>query len=175
MMSRKTCTEPEPGEPRVTRCPFGRLALSFAKAFIGISFLLREPNARIHVAASLTVVAAGLLVRLGPVEWAILVVSIGVVLGLETLNTALEGYVDLAAPGRDEVAARAKDAAAGAVLLAAMASVVVAAVIFGPRLGELRAGLAAAWASRPVAVLAYLAVILTMLLSGVLWREKWPA
>jgi diacylglycerol kinase (ATP) len=154
--------------------PIGRLVTSFLKAFMGIGFLLREPNARIHIAASLTVVGAAILVRPTPVEWAIISLNIGVVLALETLNTALEGYVDLAAPGRDEVAGRAKDAAAGAVLLAAIASVFIAAFIFGPRLPELGAALSAAWAAHPLPVVAYLTITGAILLSGVLWRDKWP-
>jgi len=148
--------------------------VSFARAFTGIGFLLREPNVRIHVAAALTVFGAGWLVGLSPVEWALIVTNVGAVLSFETLNTALEGYVDLAAPGRDETAGRAKDAAAGAVLIAAGASVAVAAVIFGPRLGALPAALRGAWEGEPVATGAYLTVTLAFLVWGVFWREKWP-
>ena len=154
--------------------PIRRLVTSFLKAFVGIRYLLREPNARIHISASLTVIGAGLLVGVTPVEWAIIVLNVGVVLALETLNTALEGYVDLAAPGRHEVAGRAKDAAAGAVLLAAFASVLVAAFIFGPRLGQLGAALAVAWAAGPLLVSLYITLTGAVLLSGVLWRDKWP-
>lgn len=157
-----------------SRNPIARLIDSFFKAFLGIRYLLREPNARIHIAASLTVIGAGLLVGLSSVEWAIIVLNIGVVLALETLNTALEGYVDLAAPGRHEVAGRAKDAAAGAVLLAAIASLIVAFFIFGPRLGQLGAALAAVWATSPLIVALYFTLTAAVLLSGVLWRDKWP-
>jgi len=149
-----------------------RLATSFAKAFTGIGFLLREPNFRIHVAAALTVIGAGRLVGLDPAEWALVITNIGLVFALETLNTALEGYVDLAAPGRHEIAGRAKDAAAGAVLIVAIASVAVAVVVFGPRLEELPAALAAAWETAPAAVGAYAALILTFLAWGVFWRDK---
>jgi diacylglycerol kinase (ATP) len=160
---------------RPPRSSIGRIVLSFARAFIGIGFLLREPNARIHVAAALTVTGAGLLAALSRVEWAVVLASIGLVFALETLNTALEGYVDLAAPGRHETAGRAKDAAAGAVLLASFTSVGVAVILFGPRLGALREALGQAWTDHPLAVGLYIAVTLTFLLAGVLWRDKWPA
>ncbi len=127
------------------------------------------------MAAALAVGGAGYLVGLTPVEWGLVALSVGLVLALETLNTALEGYVDLAAPGRHETAARAKDAAAGAVLLASTATVVVAALVFGPRLPGLGRALGAVFAAHPVATVAYLAVTLTFLLAGVLWRDKWPA
>jgi diacylglycerol kinase len=147
---------------------------SFAKAFVGIGLLLREPNARIHVAATLAVTGAGRLLDLPALEWAIVIATIGLVLALETLNTALEVYVDLATPGRDEAAGRAKDAAAGAVLIASLAAVIVAAFILGPRLTTLGLRLGLAWASAPVGVGLYVTVTAVCLLSGIFWRGKWP-
>jgi len=152
-----------------------RLLRSFAKALVGVGLLLREPNARIHVAATLTVVGAGCLLHLGALQWAVIATNIGLVLVLETLNTALEGYVDLAAPGRHEMAARAKDAAAGAVLIASVLAVVVAGLIFLPRLDELRVAFGAVWSADPAGVVAYLAVAAAFLVAGVVWRGKWPA
>lgn len=152
-----------------------RLFTSFARAFAGVGLLLREPNARIHVAATLTALGVGYLLRLSRVEWAIVVMNIGLVVTFESLNTAMESYVDLAAPGRHEIARRAKDAAAGAVLIASVVSVGVAWIIFGPRLGEIWPALVAAWGQSPVLVSAYGAVTLAFLLAGVLWRDKWPA
>jgi len=151
-----------------------KLLTSFGKALLGVGLLLREPNARIHAAATLTVVGAGYLISLSRLEWAVVVTNIGLVLVLETLNTALESYVDLAAPGRNPAAARAKDAAAGAVLIASVIAVVVAALVFGPRLGELAGALAAAWTAHPVACALYLAVVFAFLAAGVGWRGKWP-
>ncbi len=152
-----------------------RLLRSFAKALVGVGLLLREPNARIHVAATLTVIGAGCLLHLSATHWAVIATNIGLVFVLETLNTALEGYVDLAAPGRHEMAARAKDAAAGAVLIASVLAVIVAGLIFWPRRGELRAALGAAWSSDPTGVAAYLTVTAAFLVAGVVWRGKWPA
>ncbi len=126
------------------------------------------------MAAALTVAGAGSLLEIPPVEWAIVIINIGLVLALETINTALEGYVDLAAPGRRDAAARAKDAAAGAVLIAAISSVVVAGVIFGPRLGELWSALGRAFGRAPLLFAAYVLVTLILLASGVLRRDKWP-
>jgi len=157
------------------RSSLGRFARSFAKAVGGIALMLREPNARIHVAALLTVAAFAFLGDLPPADWSVLVLTVGLVLALETLNTALEGYVDLAAPGRNDMAARAKDAGAGAVLIAAVASVVVAALVFIPRFDAVLAGLGAAWLENRAVVLAYAAVTLGLLLSGILYRDKWPS
>lgn len=149
-----------------------RLLQSFAKALIGVRLLLGEPNARIHVAATLTAVGAGWLLRLTPLEWAVVATNIGLVLVLEALNTAMESYVDLAAPGRHQFAARAKDAAAGAVLIASVLAVVVAALVFGPRLGELRAAFTGFASAHPFATAVYIAVTAAFLAAGVLWRGK---
>ncbi len=150
------------------------LVFSFSRAFAGVGFLLREPNARIHLAAASAVTGAGYLVGLSPLEWALVFTNFGLVFALEAINTALESYVDLAAPGWHAMAGRAKDAAAGAVLVASMATVVVAVFLFGPRWAELLAAFRVAWAAARFRVAAYLAVTLVFLLGGILWRGKWP-
>jgi diacylglycerol kinase (ATP) len=60
------------------------------------------------------------------------VLAAAVVLTTEAVNTAIELAVDLASPGYDAVAGRAKDVAAGAVLIAAFGAAVVGAIVFGP-------------------------------------------
>ena len=67
-------------------------------------------------------------------EWAVLLLTIALVLILEALNTAIENVVTLAMPGIDPRAKAAKDVSAAAVLVAAVAAIAVGAVIFGPRL-----------------------------------------
>jgi diacylglycerol kinase len=74
-------------------------------------------------------VAAGL----STVEWAVLTVTIALVIMTEGLNTGIELAVSLASPERRPEAKAAKDIAAGAVLVAAIASVGVGLALFGPR------------------------------------------
>jgi diacylglycerol kinase len=89
------------------------------------------------MAAGCVVVLAALLGLRGA-ELAVLVLTIGLVLVLEALNTALEALVDLVSPGYHPLAKVAKDVAAAAVLLAAITAVAVGLVVLGPRLAELR-------------------------------------
>lgn len=99
--------------------------------------LLRtQANARIHLAATIAVVACGFGGGLSRGEWCAIVLAIGLVWTAEALNTAIEAVVDLASPARHPLAGRAKDVAAGAVLCAAAAAAVIGALIFGPRLLE---------------------------------------
>jgi diacylglycerol kinase (ATP) len=119
----------------------GRLRRSFGAAFAGLGHLLcHEPNAQIHAALALVATALGLWLGLTPPEWALLMALFGLVLGLEALNTAVEGLADLAMPYRDPRVATIKDVAAGGVLIAALAALAAGLFLFGPRLWRLLAG-----------------------------------
>lgn len=108
-------------------------ARSFGHAFRGLAILLRsQHNARIHAGATILVVAAGVLFRISPAEWALIVLAMVCVWAAEALNTAIEFLVDLASPEPHPLAGKAKDVAAGAVLLAAIGSVIVGVLVFGP-------------------------------------------
>ena len=113
-----------------------RLA-SFGHALRGLKVLLRQPNARIHTLAGCAVVALGLWMKISPNEWLAVVLAIGLVMGAEALNTALELTVDLAQPEWHALARDAKDVAAAGVLICSLAAVVVGLVVFGPRLWAL--------------------------------------
>ena len=91
-------------------------------------------NFRVQLAIGAVAVVAGIWVRLERWEWGLLTITIGLVLGLEAINTAIEGAVALASPNVDPRAKVAKDAAAAGVLIAATASVAVGVIVFGARL-----------------------------------------
>lgn len=116
------------------------LLASFRYAWEGIDHAFRtQRNFRIHTVISAAVGAAGLLLRVGGTEWAVLILTIGLVFLAELFNTALEAVVDHVAPEFHALAKIAKDCAAGAVFVAALAAVGVGVAIFGPRvLGLMR-------------------------------------
>jgi diacylglycerol kinase len=69
------------------------------------------------------------------VSWLALTLSMGLVIGAELLNTAIEHVVDLTSGGEYHPAARkAKDTAAAAVLITAFAALAVGLIVFLPRL-----------------------------------------
>jgi diacylglycerol kinase (ATP) len=112
-----------------------RLIRSFSHAFAGISHSLRtQANLRIHLVAAIAVISAGLLLQISTVEWAILVVTIMIVMSAELFNTAIEAVVDRVGNEPHPLSKIAKDTAAGAVLIGAIGSVIVGLLIFGPRL-----------------------------------------
>ncbi len=111
---------------------------SFQHAFHGIGYTFRtQRNAQIHLAIALMIVIVGLEVGLPLAEWAILALTIGLVITAETLNTALEVAMDHLSPAIHPEVKIVKDVSAGAVLLAALTAVVVGLLILGPPLLQL--------------------------------------
>ena len=115
--------------------PSSDLLTSFKHAFSGVWYVVRtQRNARIHLTVALVVIALGLWLGLSYTEWAVIVLTIGLVLAAEAFNTVAEAAVDLATAERHPLAKIAKDVAAGAVLLMAITAVVVGLLILGPPL-----------------------------------------
>ena len=108
---------------------------SFRYAFAGIVLLFREEhNAQIHATITVLVVVAGVVLRVSPVEWAVLVICIGVVLAAEAFNSAIERIADYLTLERDDRIRDIKDLAAGAVLLCAIAAAIVGLIVFVPHI-----------------------------------------
>lgn len=77
----------------------------------------------------------GCLVDLSGLEWAIISLTVFLVLVAELFNTALERVIDLIVGDRyHPLAKTAKDVAAGAVFLAAVNAVIIGCIIFGSRI-----------------------------------------
>lgn len=115
---------------------------AFRFAFEGLAYLLRtQPHARIHLAMTVAVVAAGWWLHVSALAWAALVLAMGAVWAAEAFNTAVEAVVDLTTPRFHPLAKAAKDVAAAGVLLAAMAAAVVGLLVFlPPLLARLKGG-----------------------------------
>ena len=79
-------------------------------------------------------IVLGFVFGITPEQWLAVVICIGLVLGGECFNSALEAVVDLASPEYHDLAKAAKDMAAGAVMIFAAASFVVGCIIFVPYL-----------------------------------------
>jgi len=109
----------------------------FRFAFCGLWYALRtQRNTRIHLTIAAGVVGLGLWLGLSSTQWAVLTLTIGVVLVSEMLNTVAETLVDMVSPDYHPLAKVIKDVTAGAVLLAAITSVIVGLLVLGPPLWE---------------------------------------
>lgn len=113
------------------------MARSFANAFAGLWAVWRsQRNVRIEAGIALGVIVLGLVLRLPASDWAILILTIGLVLAAECFNSALEAVVDLVHPDYHALAKSSKDMSAGAVLLLSILSVIIGLLVLGPPLLE---------------------------------------
>jgi diacylglycerol kinase (ATP) len=107
---------------------------SLGHAVRGLGVLWGQPNAHFHALAACGVTGLGLWLRISTGEWLAVILAMGLVIGAEALNTALEFAVDLAQPEWHELARDAKDVAAAGVLACSLSAAVVGALVFGPKL-----------------------------------------
>ncbi len=110
------------------------LPSSFRYAWAGTSYAFRtQRNFRIHVAVGAIVLGLCVGLRLSRVEFAVMSLTVGAVLAMELLNTAIEATVDLAIGQQYHVLAKiAKDCSAAAVLISALTAVFVGSAILLP-------------------------------------------
>ena len=114
---------------------FKKRIKSFGFAFTGLYELVKsEPNARIHLTATILAVLAGFLLRITNAEWCIISIAIALVWAAEAFNTVVEKLVDHLFPEYHETARIAKDISAGAVLVCAIAALICGLIIFLPKL-----------------------------------------
>lgn len=78
-------------------------------------------------------VFAGFYFHISHEEWLIQTLAIGLVLGIEGLNTAVEKVADFIHPEFHEKIGFIKDIAAGAVFFAAMTAIAVGLIIYVPK------------------------------------------
>jgi diacylglycerol kinase len=111
---------------------------SFVYAWHGLMYAVRtQRNARVHGFLATIAIILGVLLRISPVEWAMVFIAITLVFIAEMFNTVAEACVDLVTREYNPLARIAKDVAAGAVLLNAMLSVVIGALVCIPHLWPL--------------------------------------
>ncbi len=129
-------------QPQTMESPLRAFLRSFVYAGRGLWYTLRtQRNMRVHAALAALAIVLGLLLRISPVEWALVFVAITGVVITEMINTVVEALVDLASPQFNPLAKVAKDVAAGAVLLNAILAVVIALFVYVPHLWPLLARL----------------------------------
>lgn len=114
--------------------PAARLR-SFGFALRGVTSMLRdEPNARIHLAATIAVIGLASALGIPRLDWCWMIVAIALVWCAESANSALERLADATSPESHPLVGQAKDIAAGGVLIAALAAAAIGLLVLGPPL-----------------------------------------
>ena len=106
----------------------------FKYAFKGIVTTLKsERNMRIHLGVGLNVLIFALFIGVSMTEYAVLLLTVSLVMSLEAVNSAIENLADRVNPEKDELIGKVKDISAGAVLISAIFSVIIAfCILFKP-------------------------------------------
>lgn len=108
---------------------------SCTHAWEGIDFAIKtQRNFRIQLLVGVAAVALGVLLRLNRIEFALLTLTIGLVLVAELLNTGIEFVLNLLETRSHPVVRAAKDVAAGAAMAAVLISIAMGLILFLPKL-----------------------------------------
>lgn len=100
----------------------------------GISYCWQQLNFRLHLLATIIVIAGGLYFSVNKFEWLAIIFCCILVLSMEMLNTAIEKLCDLFTKEIHPLIEIIKDVSAGAVLVCAIGSLITGAIIFLPKI-----------------------------------------
>ena len=104
-------------------------------AFRGAFLLIKtESSIQIQVVIAVLVTLAGFYYEISNTEWILQILAIALVLGIESLNTAIEKMSDYTQPEFDDKIGFIKDISAGAVMWVSMAAVIVGLIIYIPKI-----------------------------------------
>jgi undecaprenol kinase len=108
---------------------------SFSYAVNGIrTASLSERNMQIHIIISIIVIGCSFFFSISFIEWIVVILTIGGMISLELINTAIERVVDLITKEYHPLAEQAKDIAAGAVFIYAITAIIIGIIIFLPKI-----------------------------------------
>ena len=111
----------------------GRLK-SIGFAFKGaFKLITTEHSVMVQFTIALLLIIAGFVFEISREEWMMQILAFGLVLGIESLNTAVEKIADFIHPEFHNKIGFIKDIAAGAVLFAAMAAIAIGLLIYVPK------------------------------------------
>lgn len=106
---------------------------SLKYAVVGAYKLLTtEHSIMVQFTIGILVTILGFVFEITKVEWMLQTLAVGMVLGIEGMNTAVEKIADFIHPEHHKKIGFIKDIAAGAVAFAAIAAIVIGLIIYIP-------------------------------------------
>lgn len=111
---------------------------SFLHAIDGIIYAFKyEHNMIIIIVAAILTITAGILFKISMYEWFFVLIIIGLISGVEMINTSIEATIDLFTTKEHPLAKIAKDSASSASLILATTAFIGGLIIFLPKVLEL--------------------------------------
>lgn len=92
-----------------------------------------EHSVMVQSSLAVVLIIAGFVLHISREEWMMQILAFGLVLGIESLNTAVEKIADFVHPEFHNKIGFIKDIAAGAVMFAALAAIAVGLLIYVPK------------------------------------------
>ena len=113
----------------------------FLNAFRGLYIIVKEERSLwFHLFASLVVIVFGIVFQLNATQWGLIVMAIGMVIGFEILNTAIEYVVDIVSFEYSVKAKKVKDVSAAATLFVSLISLTIGVLVFVPAIQAMIGG-----------------------------------
>jgi len=108
-----------------------RVKNKFGNALRGIVTALREESSLIvYLIMIIISIGLGIWLQLSTIEWAIILLTIGIVTGFEFVNTSIENFVDLLSFEYNIKAKKIKDICAAASIINAIIAVAIGFLIY---------------------------------------------
>jgi len=98
-----------------------------------VKLITSEHSVMVQSSIAVIMIIAGFALHISREEWMMQILAFGLVLGVESLNTAVEKIADFIHPEFHEKIGFIKDIAAGAVMFAASAAIAVGLLIYVPK------------------------------------------
>lgn len=104
-------------------------------ALKGMFLLLRtEASIQIQFGIAIIMTIAGFYFEISSTEWILQLFAIGLVMGIEGVNTAIEKISDYIQPKNDPKIGFIKDISAGAVMIVSIVASIIGLIIYVPKL-----------------------------------------
>lgn len=111
----------------------GRLKSVTFAAKGAIKLISTEHSIMVQFSLAILMTIAGFYFNITKTEWLFQILSIGLVMSIEGINTAVEKVADFIHPDYHERIGFIKDIAAGAVLFAAITAMIIGLIIYAPK------------------------------------------
>lgn len=124
------------------RLGFSRFIRSFRYSFDGLGYAAKNEQSIVVMLVCLVfTLLLGFVLNITMLEWFFILIAIGLVLGTELLNTAIEATIDLLSPTFHPLAKIAKDTASASVFVYSLIAFIIGCLVFIPKAIELMGGM----------------------------------
>ena len=93
-----------------------------------------EKSLWMHGFCSIIAICLGIIFKITLVQWSMILISLGIILAIELLNTAIEAVVDMITLEYHPLAKIAKDCGSAATFVAVLIGLIISAFIFIPKI-----------------------------------------